>query len=153
MCFVMLLLSVKSWSSGRLFHYAGHRFADECQNSDGCPTGDAIIMNGYRLLAKRVIHAVGPRYSVKYQTAAENALHGCYRRSLELLKDNQLHTIAFPLINTDRKGYPKIAAAHIAIRTLRKSLEKFGNGIDAIVLCMDNQADMDTYNVTAALFE
>jgi O-acetyl-ADP-ribose deacetylase (regulator of RNase III) len=28
---------------------------------------------------RHVIHTVGPRYSLKYQTAAENALHGCYR--------------------------------------------------------------------------
>lgn len=33
-----------------------------------------------------------------------------------MLKENSLDSIAFPLVNTERKGYPKEQAAHIAIR-------------------------------------
>ena len=41
-------------------------------------------------LFRRIIHTVGPKYAVKYHTAAENALSHCYRSCLELLIDNGL---------------------------------------------------------------
>lgn len=41
-------------------------------------------------IVRRVIHTVGPKYAVKYHTAAENALSHCYRSCLELLIDNGL---------------------------------------------------------------
>jgi len=72
------------------------------------------------LIAMRshVIHTVGPKFSEKYRTAAENALHSCYRSCLSLVVESGLRTIAFPCINTSRKMYPREDAAHIAIRTL-----------------------------------
>lgn len=41
-------------------------------------------------ISRRVIHTVGPKYAVKYHTAAENALSHCYRSCLELLIENSL---------------------------------------------------------------
>ncbi len=64
-----------------------------------------------------MIHTVGPRYNAKYETAADNALHGCYRNCLRILKEAGLRTIAIPCIYADDKGYPRREAAHIAIRT------------------------------------
>ena len=66
---------------------------------------------------RHVIHTVGPRFNAKYRSAAESALHNCYRASLELIKENQLSSIAFPAINSIRRGYPPEAGAHIALRT------------------------------------
>jgi O-acetyl-ADP-ribose deacetylase (regulator of RNase III) len=42
------------------------------------------------LFCRKVIHTVGPKYAVKYHTAAENALSHCYRSCLELLIENGL---------------------------------------------------------------
>lgn len=42
---------------------------------------------------RRVIHTVGPKYAVKYHTAAENALSHCYRSCLELLIENGLERL------------------------------------------------------------
>ena len=39
---------------------------------------------------RRVIHVVGPRYTEKYATAAENSLSRCYRACLELLVESEL---------------------------------------------------------------
>ncbi|CAH8363690.1 unnamed protein product [Eruca vesicaria subsp. sativa] len=44
----------------------------------------------FGFLFRRVIHTVGPKYAVKYHTAAENALSHCYISCLELLIDNGL---------------------------------------------------------------
>jgi O-acetyl-ADP-ribose deacetylase (regulator of RNase III) len=42
------------------------------------------------MLCRKVIHTVGPKYAVKYHTAAESALSHCYRSCLELLVENGL---------------------------------------------------------------
>ena len=44
-------------------------------------------------LHRRIIHTVGPKYAVKYHTAAENALSHCYRSCLELLIENGLQRL------------------------------------------------------------
>lgn len=46
---------------------------------------------------RKVIHTVGPKYAVKYHTAAENALSHCYRSCLELLIENGLRRFETPL--------------------------------------------------------
>ncbi len=49
-------------------------------------------------------------------------LASAYHSSLEIARDHQLKSIAFPNISTGVYGYPKDQAAIIAIRTVRKFL-------------------------------
>ena len=51
-----------------------------------CKTGDAKITKGYKLPCRYVIHAVGPRYNLKYKTAAESALYNSYRSVMQLVR-------------------------------------------------------------------
>ena len=51
-----------------------------------CKTGEAKITEGFELLSRHVIHTVGPRYNVKYVTAAEGALYSSYRHVLQLAR-------------------------------------------------------------------
>lgn len=44
-----------------------------------CKTGEVRLTHGYNLPAKYIIHTVGPIYSDRYKTAAENTLYSCYR--------------------------------------------------------------------------
>lgn len=44
-----------------------------------CKTGEVRVTQAHGLPARFIIHTVGPVYNVKYQTAAQNTLHCCYR--------------------------------------------------------------------------
>jgi len=99
-----------------------------------------------------VIHTVGPRFNVKYKTAADNCLHSSYWQCMEVLKEEGLASIAFDLIHSEQKGYPSDAGAHIAVRTVRRFLEKFGRGIDTVLFCFPNQAAADVYHDIVPLY-
>lgn len=49
-----------------------------------CKTGEVRVTQAHGLPARFIIHTVGPVYNVKYQTAAQNTLHCCYRYILSI---------------------------------------------------------------------
>ncbi len=106
---------------GAIHRAAGPKLLEETRTLGGCNVGDAKITAGYKLPAKNVIHAVGPVYSPT-QDAAEK-LASAYRRSLEIAKENQLTSVAFPAISTGVYRYPLDEAATIALRTVHDFLE------------------------------
>jgi O-acetyl-ADP-ribose deacetylase (regulator of RNase III) len=101
---------------GAIHRAAGPELLAECRTLGGCPTGQARITRGYRLKARHVIHAVGPRWHGG--TRGEPALlASCYRESLALAVANDIRSIAFPAISCGIYGYPIPEAAGIAIAT------------------------------------
>ncbi len=106
---------------GAIHRAAGPQLLAECRTLGGCPTGEARITRGYRLLAKYVIHTVGPIWRGGEQGEPE-LLAACYRNSLQLATENALKTIAFPSISTGVYGYPIKQAAIIAIDTVQEFL-------------------------------
>ncbi|VAH15967.1 unnamed protein product [Triticum turgidum subsp. durum] len=118
----------------------------------GCRTGMAKMTNAYDLPARKVIHTVGPKYAVKYHTAAENALSHCYRSCLELLIENGLESIAMGCIYTEAKNYPREPAAHVAIRTVRCFLEKQKGKIAGVIFCITSSSDTEIYKRLLPLY-
>ncbi|KAG8366417.1 hypothetical protein BUALT_Bualt17G0077500 [Buddleja alternifolia] len=139
-------------SSPGLHAAAGPGLAEECATLGGCRTGMAKVTNAYDLPARRVIHTVGPKYAVKYHTAAENALSHCYRSCLELLIENGLQSIAMGCIYTEAKNYPREPAAHVAIRTVRRFLEKQKDRIHTVVFCTTTTTDTEIYKRLLPLY-
>ncbi|MFZ1430039.1 MAG: O-acetyl-ADP-ribose deacetylase [Geminicoccaceae bacterium] len=88
----------------------------------GCAVGDAKMTPGFRLPARFVIHAVGPVWRGGGEGEPE-LLAACYRRSLELAADQDLHTVAFPAISTGIFGFPPELAAPIAVGTVAAQLD------------------------------
>ncbi|XP_014509766.1 protein GDAP2 homolog isoform X2 [Vigna radiata var. radiata] len=139
-------------SSPGLHDAAGPDLAEECATLGGCRTGMAKVTKAYDLPARKIIHTVGPKYAIKYHNAAENALSHCYRSCLELLVENGLQSIAMGCIYTEAKNYPREPAAHVAIRTVRRFLEKQKNNVTAVVFCTVSTTDTEIYKRLLPLY-
>ncbi len=87
-----------------------------CEKLGGCPTGEAKITPGFKLKARHIIHAVGPRWR-DGEHGEPDKLASAYRRSLEVAAENGVKSIAFPAISTGIYGFPADRAAKIAVST------------------------------------
>ncbi len=91
---------------GAIFRAAGSaELTRACDAIGGCKTGNAVITPGFNLPAKYVIHAVGPMWNDGNHNEPE-LLYSAYKQSLNRAKENNLHSIGFPLISAGIFGYP-----------------------------------------------
>ena len=128
---------------GAIHRAAGPKLLEECRTLNGCRTGEAKITGGYNLPAKHVIHTVGPIYSGSKYDAED--LRNCYWNSLEVARNNDLHSIAFPGISTGVYGYPKREAAEIALATVKEWLWKHADYEMEVTIVNFSQADYEVY--------
>ena len=118
---------------GAIHRAAGPELLAECRTLHGCRTGEAKITKGYRLRAKYIIHTVGPIYSGTAEDAAQ--LADCYRNSLNLAKEHDVHSIAFPAISAGVYGYPLEDATEIAVKTVAQWLEAHADYAMQVMFC------------------
>ncbi|MGY5957531.1 O-acetyl-ADP-ribose deacetylase [Kosakonia sp. BK9b] len=105
---------------GAIHRAAGPALMEACKQvrqQGECPPGHAVITTAGNLRAKAVIHTVGPVWRGGDEHEAR-LLEDAYRNSLQLAEANGYTTIAFPAISTGVYGYPKAAAAEIAVNTV-----------------------------------
>ena len=101
---------------GIIFSTAGMRQLQQACNQIGhCDTGSAVITPAFNLNAKYIVHAVGPIWGGGNNKEPQK-LYGCYKKSLELAKEYDCHSIGFPLISTGIFGYPKDKAWRKALQ-------------------------------------
>ncbi|NVD44152.1 O-acetyl-ADP-ribose deacetylase [Qipengyuania atrilutea] len=126
---------------GAIHRAAGKELLGECRLLGGCKTGQAKITKGYDLPARHVIHTVGPVWNGG-DKGEEELLADCYRNSLELAREHQLRSIAFPAISTGIYGFPLDRAAPIAVRTIRGFVSIHPKAFERILLvCFGEDAE------------
>jgi O-acetyl-ADP-ribose deacetylase (regulator of RNase III) len=106
------------------------------EKQGGCKTGEAVITTAGNLLAKFVIHTVGPIWNGGKKNEDE-LLVACYQNSLNLAIKHKLNSIAFPNISTGIYGYPKKEAAEIATRTTIDFLKNNSSIEKLLFVCFD----------------
>ncbi len=89
---------------------------------DGLPAGHAVATTAGNMVAKYVIHTVGPIYRGGDSNEPET-LASAYRESIRVADELELKSISFPSISTGAYGYPIHEAAKIAVSTVIESLK------------------------------
>ena len=108
---------------GAIHRAAGPALLEACRNVpevDGvrCPTGEARITTAGDLMAKYVIHTVGPVYDSSPNP--EELLASAYRNSFKLALEHDCRSVAVPAISCGVFGYPLYEAAKVAIGVCRE---------------------------------
>lgn len=112
---------------------AACRALPEVRPNVRCPTGEARITPGFNLPARFVIHTVGPVWRGGDAHEPE-LLAACHRNTLALAREHAIDSIAFPAISCGVYGYPKDAAAGVALSVLAEA-EHMLHTPHRIVLC------------------
>ncbi|MGH8182268.1 MAG: O-acetyl-ADP-ribose deacetylase [Rhodanobacteraceae bacterium] len=108
-----------------------------------CPTGEARITPGFDLPARHVIHTVGPVWRGGDHREPE-LLAGCHRNVLALAREHAIHSIAFPAISCGVYGYPRDAAAGVALAVLAEEQQRVRTP-HRIVLCAFDRGMAETW--------
>jgi O-acetyl-ADP-ribose deacetylase (regulator of RNase III) len=112
---------------GAIHRAGGPAILEECRRiretryPGGLPTGEAVITTGGLLLARHVIHTVGPVYG-QHRGEEPRLLAACYENSIALAARHGLRTLAFPAISTGVYGYPKDEAAEVSLAAVWRAL-------------------------------
>lgn len=106
--------------------------------------GNAVITPAFNMKnAKYIIHAVGPNFSVTPTAFLE--LFNAYYNSLVVLKNNNLHSISFPLISSGIFGgnlpNPVGESAKQAGRAYKKFVQDYPNYNVDVMLCAFGAAE------------
>lgn len=129
---------------GAIHRAAGPKLLEECRTLNGCKTGEAKLTKGYDLMAKYVIHTVGPIWQGN-NSAGEKDLATCYRNCFKLAADTGIKTLAFPSISTGAYGFPVNFAARVALVEIKNLIGKYEDIKKVYIVCFDEYT-FDAYN-------
>lgn len=128
---------------GAIHRAAGRSLLDECRTLNGCETGQSKITKGYNLPAKYVIHTVGPVWNGGNKQERE-LLKSCYYTALELARENNIKTIAFPSISCGVYRFPIEEACKIAISTVKEYLNNY-DGFEKVIFINPSEDIVEIY--------
>lgn len=130
---------------GAIHRAAGPDLLTECRALGGCATGDAKSTGGHRLPARWIIHAVGPVWRGGDRNEAE-LLASAYRRSLDEADRLGAASVAFPALSTGAYGYPRAAAAVVAVAAVRAWLHSHpASSVRSVVFCCFSEASAEAH--------
>lgn len=119
--------------AGAIRHKGGPRIQEECLAIGSCEVGSAVITGGGNLLARYVIHAVGPHMG---EGSESGKLANAVRASLDLAEQYMLSSIAFPAISTGVFGYPLESCADVMLRVIIDYTFEDLQSLERIIVCL-----------------
>lgn len=128
--------------------FAGIQLREECNDimkGKTLPNGEVVLTKGYNLPSKYVIQTVGPQVNGTPTEQDIEDLRKCYFNSLELCKNKELKTIAFPCISTGLYGFPQDEASKIAINTIEEYLKDNKDVFNHIIFNVFKSEDLEYY--------
>jgi len=108
---------------GAIHAAAGPGLLEECRrlrrtsHRDGLAVGQAVATGGYLLLARWVIHTVGPNLHRGQSDPA--LLASCFTESLRIGSELGARSIAFPAISAGAYGWDVTRVAKVAVAAVR----------------------------------
>lgn len=147
---------------GAIHRAAGPELLEECRRLPDqtlpngqtikCPPGEARLTRAYRLPASWVVHTVGPVWHGGKQ-GEPATLAACYRNSLDLARQAGAASIAFPAISTGVYGYPRQAAALVAVSSVLDYLEDRPGFVEVVFVCFSEDSAQAHRQAVDELFE
>lgn len=128
---------------GAIHRAAGKELLAECKTLNGCETGQSRITKGYNLPAKYVIHTVGPVWYGGNKNEP-GLLKSCYTTALNLAKENNIKTIAFPAISCGIYHFPIDKACKIAYDTVTEFINTY-DCFEKVIFIDINDRIIETY--------
>ncbi len=104
----------------RIHHAAGPELARACAPLAPLAIGQAVTTPAFRLPCFLVLHTVAPWWSGRDEDVA--LLRECYRSVLQLVETHGLRRVAFPLIGSGTRGFPKELVLRVAAEELSRAL-------------------------------
>lgn len=130
---------------GAIHEAAGKQLDEACKKIGYCGIGNAVITPGFNLKQKYIIHTVGPIYTRYEKESCRKFLQNCYKNCLDLARDNNIHSIAFPCISTGVYGFPLEDATKIALSTVRNWLSTNGSYLMHVHFACFTKQEYETY--------
>ncbi len=128
---------------GAIHRAAGPGLLEACRKLNGCKPGKAKITGGFGLMARHVIHTVGPVWRGGAH-GEEKLLAACYTESLALAQKHQIASIAFPSISTGAYGYPVELAASLAVNAVQAFCTS-AIDLESVIFCSFSPSDLAIY--------
>lgn len=129
---------------GAIHRAAGPGLLSECKTLRGCPAGEAKVTSGYNLLAKFVIHTVGPVWHGG-DNGEEKLLMNCYENCLIIAEHLKIQSIAFPNISTGVYRFPKKKAAELALQVVKEYV-KTSECLEEVIFVAFDDENYGIYN-------
>lgn len=131
--------------AGAIRTFGGPTIQQECDRLAPIEVGQAVITGGGKLKAKYVIHAVGPVFG---EGDEEAKLASATRSSLEIARERQIESIAFPAISTGIFGFPLERCSQIMLPVAIDFLKKYEYP-KIVVFCLYGQEAYHIFEATA----
>lgn len=109
---------------GAIFAAAGSpKLQQQCNELAPCPTGTAVITDGFQLPARYIVHTVGPVWNGGHNDE-ESLLYNAYFNAMNIAWEKGCKSISFPLISSGIYGYPKEEAKAVAKRAINDFIKE-----------------------------